>query len=138
MSSHARKLLPAEVLAHPSIASLVAAATPTGTVSPEDVRRASDDAGVEPRHLKALLVHLSGLGISVQVDASSSRAVAATGTGKRAATTSTAKKAPAKKAAAKTAAKTADAKAPAKKAAAKKTTATKAAAASAAPANGRR
>ncbi len=113
MSSHARKLLPAEVLTHPAIATLVAAATPTGTVSPEDVRRASDEAGVEPRHLKALLVHLSGLGISVQIDATSLRAVAATS--KRAATSSAAKKAPAKKAAA--------AEAPAKKAAAKKATA---------------
>ncbi len=125
MSSHARKLLPAEVLTHPSITSLVAAATPTGTVSPEDVRRASDDAGVEPRHLKALLVHLSGLGISVQIDATGLRAVAATS--KRAATTADREEGPgqegrrpAKKAAAKTA------EAPAKKAAAKKTTAKKA------------
>nr|WP_224744994.1 RNA polymerase sigma factor [Nocardioides ganghwensis] len=60
--------------------------------------------------MKALLVHLSGLGISVQIDATSLRAVAATS--KRAATSSAAKKAPAKKAAA--------AEAPAKKAAAKK------------------
>ncbi len=137
MSSHARKLLPAEVLSHPSITALVASGTPTGTVSPEHVRRASDEAGVEPRHLKALLGHLSGLGISVQVDATSLRAVAATS--KRAATSSAAKKAPAKKAAATTAeapakkaaaakatAKTAEA--PAKKAAAKKTTTKKAAA----------
>ncbi len=125
MSSHARKLLPAEVLTHPSITALVASGTPTGTVSPEDVRRASDEAGVEPRHLKALLVHLSGLGISVQLDAAPSlRAVAATS--KRAATSTAAKKAPAKKAAA-----TKDAEAPAKKAAAKKTTAKKAAAKSA-------
>ena len=94
MSSHARKLLPAEVLTHPSIAALVAGATPAGTVSPEDVRRASDEAGVEPRHLKALLVHLSGLGISVQIDATSLRAVAATS--KRAATSSAAKKAAAR------------------------------------------
>ncbi|WP_307814118.1 RNA polymerase sigma factor [Nocardioides baculatus] len=136
VSSHARKLLPAEVLTHPSITSLVAAATPTGTVSPEDVRRASDDAGVEPRHLKALLVHLSGLGISVQIDATSLRAVAATS--KRASTTSTAKKAPAKKAA-----PAAAAKAPAKKAAAakaaeapaKKTAAKKAARTTGAPAD---
>ncbi|WP_407941012.1 RNA polymerase sigma factor [Nocardioides flavus (ex Wang et al. 2016)] len=105
------------MLTHPSITALVAEATPSGTVSPEDVRRASDEAGVEPRHLKALLVHLSGLGISVQIDATSLRAVAATS--KRAATSSAAKKAPAKKAAA--------TEAPAKKAAAKKT-ATKAAA----------
>ncbi len=138
MSQHARKLLPAEVLAHPSIATLVAAGTPSGTVSPEAVRRASDEAGVEPRHLKALLVHLGALGISVQVDASGMRAVAATGTGKRAATSATAKKAPAKKAASATAEakapakkaaakKAAPAEAPAKKAAAKKTTAKKAA-----------
>ena len=142
MSSHARKLLPAEVLSHPSIAALVSSATPTGTVTPEDVRRASDDAGVEPRFLKALLVHLSGLGISVQVDASTSRAVAATS--KRAATSTAAKKAPAK-AAAKAPAKKASAKAtveaadepvpakkaaraPAKKASAKKIAANKAAA----------
>jgi RNA polymerase primary sigma factor len=128
VSSHARKLLPAEVLTHPSIATLVAAATPTGTVSPEDVRRASDEAGVEPRHLKALLVHLSGLGISVQIDATSLRAVAATS--KRAATSSAAKKAPAKKAAAAEAPATkAAAKAPAKKAPAKKATTKKDAAA---------
>ena len=151
MSSHARKLLPAEVLSHPSISALVASGTPTGTVSPVDVRQASDDAGVEPKHLKALLAHLSGLGISVQIDAATSglRAVAATGTGKRAATSSTAKKAPAKKAAAATEApakpaakkavakkaapveapaEPAAAKAPAKKAAAKKAPAKKAAA----------
>nr|WP_253943549.1 RNA polymerase sigma factor [Nocardioides sp. zg-1308] len=118
-------MLPAEVLTHPSIAALVAGATSTGTVSPEDVRRASDEAGVEPRHLKALLVHLSGLGISVQIDAASSRAVAATS--KRAATSAAAKKAPAKKAPATKAAAATTAEAPAKKAAAKKTAAKKAA-----------
>ncbi|WP_224748672.1 RNA polymerase sigma factor [Nocardioides hwasunensis] len=116
-------MLPAEVLTHPSIATLVAHGAPTGTVSPEDVRRASDEAGVEPRHLKALLVHLSGLGISVHVDAASLRAVAATS--KRTATSAAAKKAPAKKAAATTA------EPPAKKAAAKKATAKKASSASA-------
>ena len=146
MSSHARKLLPAEVLSHPSISALLASATPTGTVTPVDVRRASDEAGVEPRHLKALLVHLSGLGISVQVDATTSRAVAATS--KRTATSAAAKKAPAK-AAAKAPAKKASAtasveaaveaadapvaqapakRAPAKKASAKKIAANKAAA----------
>ncbi|SED03644.1 RNA polymerase, sigma 70 subunit, RpoD [Nocardioides exalbidus] len=100
------------MLSHPSIAALVTSATPTGTVSPEDVRRASDEAGVEPKHLKALLGHLSELGISVQIDATALRAVAATT--KRTTTASTAKKAPAKKAAASAA------EAPAKKAAAKK------------------
>jgi RNA polymerase primary sigma factor len=120
VSSHARKLLPAEVLSHPSIAALVDSGTPTGTVSPEDVRRASDEAGVEPKHLKALLGHLSEVGISVQIDATALRAVAATS--KRTTTASTAKKAPAKKAAA-------PAEAPAKKAAAKKAAPAKKAAA---------
>ncbi len=132
MSSHARKLLPAEVLAHPSITALIAGGSPTGTVSPVDVRRASDEAGVEPQHLKALLGHLSGLGISVQIDATSLRAVAATS--KRAATSSAAKKAPAKKAATTTAKKAAEVpatKTAAKKAPAKKTAAKKAAATSA-------
>jgi RNA polymerase primary sigma factor len=130
VSSHARKLLPAEVLTHPSIAALVAGAAPTGTVSPEDVRRASDEAGVEPRHLKALLVHLSGLGISVQIDAAGMRAVAATS--KRAATSSAAKKAPAKSAATK---KAAAAPAAAKAAPAKKSPAKKAASSADAPAS---
>jgi RNA polymerase primary sigma factor len=134
VSSHARKLLPAEVLSHPSITALVASGTPTGTVSPEDVRRASDEAGVEPRHLKALLVHLGGVGISVQVDATSLRAVAATS--KRAATSATAKKAPAKPAAKKSSATEQDAgqdaEAP-QKGAAKKTAAKKAPAKKAAP-----
>jgi len=131
VSSHARKLLPAEVLTHPSIAALVAGAAPTGTVSPADVRRASDEAGVEPRHLKALLVHLSGLGISVQIDAAGTRAVAATS--KRTATSSAAKKAPAKKAPAKKA--TADAQTAAKTATPAKKTAAKKAATSDAPAD---
>ena len=133
MSSHARKLLPAEVLTHPSITSLVAAATPTGTVSPEDVRRASDEAGVEPRHLKALLVHLSGLGISVQIDATGLRAVAATS--KRAATTVDGEEGPGQEgghrhrpaAAKKPRRRRRPPRRPPKKAAAKKTTAKKAA-----------
>ena len=117
MSSNARKLLPAEVLSHPAVVALVERGTPTGSLTPEEVRKASEDAAVEPRHLKALLMHLSALGISVHVNASSSRAVAATST-RKTTTAKTAKKAPAKKAAA---------EAPAKKAAAKKTAAKKAA-----------
>ena len=115
MSSNARKMLPAEVLSHPAVVALVERGTPTGSLTPEEVRKASEDAAVEPRHLKALLMHLSALGISVHVNASSSRAVAATST-RKTTTAKTAKKAPAKKAAA---------EAPAKKAAAKKTTAKK-------------
>ena len=124
MSSNARKMLPAEVLSHPAVVALVERGTPTGSLTPEEVRKASEDAAVEPRHLKALLMHLSALGISVHVSASSSRAVAATST-RKTTTAKTAKKAPAKKADTAKAA----AEAPAKKAAAKKTTAKKAAAA---------
>lgn len=135
MSPHARKLLPAEVLTHPSIVALIERGTPAGSVTPEEVRQASDDAAVEPRHLKALLVHISALGITVNVDAASTRAVAATSSTRKtttaaAAKKTAAKKAPAKKAAAATATAekttatkpTAAKKAPAKKAAATKTT----------------
>ncbi len=121
MSSTARKI-PAEVLSHPAVTALIEQASPDGQVTPDDIRRASDEASVEPRHLKSLMAHLAGLGISVALPVGA-RAAAATGT--RKSTTTTAKapaadaeepaatKPPAKKAAAK--------KAPAKKAAAKKT-----------------
>ncbi|NYG56162.1 RNA polymerase primary sigma factor [Nocardioides perillae] len=110
MSSNARKLLPAEVLAHPAVAALVAQGGPTGTLTPDQVRQASEDAAIEPRHLKALLGHLSSLGISVDIPVGTGRAVAATSTRRTTTAKTTAKAAPAKKAAAK--------KAPAKKAAA--------------------
>ena len=119
MSSNARKLLPAEVLSHPAVVALIDRGAPTGSLTPEEVRRASEDAAIEPRHLKALLGHLSALGIAVHVTASGTRAVAATSARK----TTTAKTA-AKKTAAKTAEPPAEA-APASKAAAKKTAAKK-------------
>ncbi|WKN50181.1 RNA polymerase sigma factor [Nocardioides sp. Arc9.136] len=111
VSSTARKI-PAEVLSHPAVVALIERGKPSGSLSPEDVRQASEDAAVEPRHLKSLLAHLSSLGISVDVSASAQRAVAAT-TARKTTTAKTAKKAPAKKAAA-----TTGAAAPAKKAAA--------------------
>jgi RNA polymerase primary sigma factor len=77
VSSNARKTLPAEVLSHPAVSALVERGTPTGSLTPEEVRQASEDAQVEPRHLKALLAHLSALGISVSINATSSRAAAA-------------------------------------------------------------
>ncbi len=124
MSSNPRKLLPAGVLTHPAVLALVEAGAPTGIISPEQVRQASEEAAVEPRHLKALLVHLGAQGISVQVAADATRSVAAAAP--RAATTATtAKKAPAKKTAAKTAAASGDQDAPApaaKKAPAKRAT----------------
>jgi RNA polymerase primary sigma factor len=112
VSSHARKPLPSEVLTHPSVTALIETGRASGGVSPEQVRQASEDAAVEPRRLKALLAHLSELGITVHVPVATSRRAAAATARKTAA-----KKAPAKKAAAK---KAAAKKAPAKKAAATK------------------
>ena len=68
MASNARKI-PADVLAHPAVVDLIEKAAPSGSVTPDDVRHASDEAAVEPRHLKALLAHLSSLGISVALPA---------------------------------------------------------------------
>jgi RNA polymerase primary sigma factor len=148
VSSNPRKPVPAEVLSHPAVVALIEGGAPSGTVTPDAVRQASEDASVEPRHLKSLMAHLSGLGISVDLPPSSHQAAAAKSTrrtatastkpaAKKAATKSTAKasgKSPATKrttaattakktstkATAKPAAKTAK-KAPAKKAAAKTT-----------------
>jgi len=126
VSSNARKMLPAEVLTHPAVVALIARGTPSSSITPEEVRQASEDAAVEPRHLKALLAHLSSLGISVEIPVTS-RAVAAASTRKTATAKAPAKQAAAKQAPAK---KAAPAKAaPAKKAApATKTTARKTAA----------
>ncbi|WP_309058108.1 RNA polymerase sigma factor [Streptomyces sp.] len=131
VSSTARKI-PAEVLSHPAVVALIERGKPSGSLSPEDVRQASEDAAVEPRHLKSLLAHLSSLGISVDVSASAQRAVAAT-TARKTTTAKTAKKAPAKKAAA-APAEEAAAPAPAKKTAAKTAKTAKSAATSAAEA----
>jgi RNA polymerase primary sigma factor len=119
VSSNARKLLPAEVLTHPAVVTLIERGTPTGSITPEEVRRASEDAAVEPRHLKALLAHLSSLGIAVQIPAGG-RAVAATSARKTTTAKTATKKAaaPAKKAAAKPAAAAGATKTAAKKAAA--------------------
>ena len=100
MSSNARKI-PAEVLAHPAVKALIDQAKPTGRVSPDQVRQASEDAAVEPRHLKALLGHLSTLGISVDLGTAVTGRAAAATTSTRKTTTA---KAPEKKAAAKKAA----------------------------------
>ncbi len=89
MSSNARRSVPAEVLSHPAVVSLIDEGTPAGSVTPEAVRQASEDAGIEPRHLKGLLAHLSGLGISVDVPPGAGRAVAA-GTTRKTTSASTA------------------------------------------------
>ncbi len=115
-SSNARKV-PEHVLTHPAVVALVDKGS-RGKLSPEDVRRASDDAEVEPRHLKGLLEHLSALGISVHIDVTGARVAAATTTKKTA--TAATKKAAAKATPNGTTKKAAPAKkdAPAKKAAA--------------------
>ena len=96
MSSNARKI-PAEVLSHPAVVSLIDRARPSGRVTPEEVRQATEQAAVEPRHLKALLGHLSTLGISVDLGAPIAKAAAATSATKKTTTAKTAaKKAPAK------------------------------------------
>jgi RNA polymerase primary sigma factor len=130
VSSNPRKSLPAEVLTHPAVLALVEVGAATGTISPEQVRRASDDAAVEPRHLKALLAHLSAQGISVHISADATRALAAASP-RSATTAKTAKKAPAKNAPAKstaTAPVEAEDAAAAKKPPARRATAKKAAA----------
>ncbi len=127
MSSNARKTVPAGVLAHPAITALIAQAQPSGSVTPEDVRRATEDAAVEGRDLKALMTHLAGLGISVALPAGAR--VAAATTTKKTTTAKAAKAAPAKKAAAAKAA-------PAKKAAAKTAAKAAPAAKTAEPATG--
>ncbi|HEY9564480.1 MAG TPA: RNA polymerase sigma factor [Nocardioides sp.] len=131
VSSSSRKLLPADVLTHPDIVGLIALAEPTGTVTPEAVRRASEAAAIEPRHLRALMVHLGEKGITVVLDSEAhARAVAAPAARKSTATAA-AKKAPAKKAVAKktpAAAPAQDADEPATKAAPAKKTARKTAA----------
>ncbi|HEU4524977.1 MAG TPA: RNA polymerase sigma factor, partial [Gemmatimonadales bacterium] len=104
MSSNPRKPVPAEVLSHPAVVALIQGGTPSGTVTPDAVRQASEEALVQPRHLKGLMAHLSGLGISVDLPPTSSRAVAAKST-RRTATASTTGKPAAKKTTAKAAAK---------------------------------
>ena len=47
MSSNARKQLPAEVLAHPAVLALITSGQPTGSITPDEVRQASEDAAVE-------------------------------------------------------------------------------------------
>ena len=128
MSSSTSRKVPADVLAHPDIAALVAEGRLTGNVSADALRTATTAAGTSPQHLKAVLRHLSEEGISVVVsaeDANATKKVAAAASAARttvkasAKKAAPAKKAPAKKAAAKkAAAKKADA-APAKKAARK-------------------
>ncbi len=126
MSLHARKLLPVDVIKHQAVQALIEESRPTGVVTPERVREASELAELEPRQLKTLLAHLSDQGVSVALPlVDTRRAVAATkAPAKKTTTKAAAKKAPAKKATAArrstgTAAEPAQ-EAPARKAAARK------------------
>ncbi len=101
------------MLAHPALQALIGAGRTRGILDPEQLRMASDEAGLTARQLKPLVGHLAAEGIVVEVAGESGRAAAAT-TKKAAATKAPAKKAAAKKAAAKAPSKSA----PAKKAAA--------------------
>ncbi|WP_425573052.1 RNA polymerase sigma factor [Nocardioides panacihumi] len=80
------------MLSHPAVVSLIDRARPTGRVTPEEVRQATAQAAVEPRHLKALLGHLSTLGISVDLGAPGLKVAAATSTTKKTTTAKTAAK----------------------------------------------
>ncbi|MXG88563.1 RNA polymerase sigma factor [Nocardioides sp. YIM 123512] len=101
VSSNARRV-PEQVLGHPAVVALVEKGQ-LGPLSPEDVRRASEDAAVEPKHLKGLMEHLSTLGVSVRIPAGSGRVAAAT-TAKKTTTAKAAKTAAPAKSAAQTAA----------------------------------
>ncbi len=125
MSSNARAKFSAELLNHPAIVNLIRSAGTSGSLTPEQVRHATDEAGIAPAQLKGLLGHLSSLEIHVHVPAATGR-VAAAATARKAATA----KAPAKK----VAAKAAPTKAAATKAAPTKAAATTAAPTKAAPA----
>src|SRR5690606_40463639 len=92
VSSISRTLLPAEVLSHPSIVGLVEEAMPSGTTTPDAVRRASEQAAIEPRHLRALLVHLTERGITVVLDVDDQKRAVAAASTRKSATSATAKK----------------------------------------------
>jgi RNA polymerase primary sigma factor len=129
VSTSTSRKLPAAVLAHPDIVTLVEEGRTTGHVTADALRGATDRADISPQHLKALLRFLSEEGVAVVVGHDDSRArkrVAAAAGSSRTTVKASAKKAA--KAPAKKAAATADAAEPAKKAPAKKAAAKKAAA----------
>ncbi|NGZ99467.1 hypothetical protein G5V59_00785 [Nocardioides sp. W3-2-3] len=64
MSSN--RSVPPAVLSHPSIVALIERGAPAGSVTAEEVRQAFGAADVAPAHLKSLMAHLAGLGISVE------------------------------------------------------------------------
>ena len=124
MSTATSRKLPADVLGHPDIVALIEQGKATGHVTADALRTATEAATQTPAHLKALLRHLSELGINVVVSADEPPAIrkkVAAASSTRSTVKATAKKSAAKKAPAKKAEPEAAKKAPAKKAAAKKT-----------------
>lgn len=123
MSTATSRKLPADVLGHPDIVALIEQGKATGHVTADALRTATEAATQTPAHLKALLRHLSELGINVVVSADEPPAIrkkVAAASSTRSTVKATAKKSAAKKAPAKKAEPEAAKKAPAKKAAAKK------------------
>jgi RNA polymerase primary sigma factor len=132
VSTSTSRKLPAAVLAHPDIITLVEDGRATGHVTADALRGATDRADISPQHLKALLRFLSEEGVAVVVGHDDSRArkrvAAAAGSGRTTVKASAKKaaKTPAKKPA--TGVEPVEAAEPAKKAPAKKTAAKKSAA----------
>ncbi len=104
MSSSTSRKLPADVLAHPDVVTLVDVGKSTGQVTADAVRDTSETANISPQHLKALLRFLSEEGVTVVLSADDSagrKKVLAAASPKTTVKASTAKKSPAKKAPAK-------------------------------------
>ena len=124
MSTATSRKLPADVLGHPDIVALIEQGKATGHVTADALRTATEAATQTPAHLKALLRHLSELGINVVVSADEPPAIrkkVAAASSTRSTVKATAKKSAAKKAPAKKAEPEAAKNAPAKKPAATKT-----------------
>ena len=122
MSTATSRKLPADVLGHPDIVALIEQGKATGHVTADALRTATEAATQTPAHLKALLRHLSELGINVVVSADEPPAIrkkVAAASSTRSTVKATAKKSAAKKAPAKKAEPEAAKQAPAKNAAAK-------------------
>ena len=101
MSSSTSRRLPAEVLAHPEVVSLVDLGKAAGQVTADAVRHTTEAAAISPQQLKALLRFMSEEGVTVvlSVDDAAARKKVAAATGSR----TTVKASTAKKTAAKTA-----------------------------------
>jgi RNA polymerase primary sigma factor len=98
VSTSTSRKLPADVLAHPEVLSLLERGRTSGQVSSDAVRDASEAAGISGKHLKSLLRFLTEEGVTVTLSASesTSRTVAAASTSRSTVKANT-KKTPAKR-----------------------------------------